>query len=80
MRALVRAGADVSACGGVTRATALHMAARWGYLEIARALLECGAAIDARDSKDVTPLQRAINCRRPAVAALLAAQLRSTRD
>src|ERR1019366_3132073 len=51
VRMLVQAGADVNACGGVTRATALHMAARRGYVEIARALLDCGAAIEARDSK-----------------------------
>jgi truncated hemoglobin YjbI len=71
VRALVRAGADVNACGGVTRATALHMAARRGYVEIARALLDCGAALEARDSKGDTPLQRAINCRRHAVSQLL---------
>ena len=71
VRALVRAGADVNACGGVTRATALHMAARRGYVEIARALLDCGAAIGATDSKGVTPLQRAVNCRRHAVVELL---------
>ena len=69
--ALVQAGAEVNACGGVTRATALHMAARRGYLEIARALLDCGALIDARDSKGDTPLQRAVNCRKNAVAQLL---------
>jgi hemoglobin len=71
VRALVRAGADVNRCGGVTRATALHMAARRGHLEIARTLLECGAAIGARDSKGDTPLQRAVNCRRDAVVQLL---------
>jgi len=48
------------------------MAARRGYVEIARALLDCGAAIEARDSKGDTPLQRAINCRRSAVSQLLA--------
>jgi len=71
VRALVRAGANVNAAGGVTRATALHMAARRGYVGIAQALLDCGAAIDTRDSKGDTPLQRAINCRRSAVAQLL---------
>ena len=71
VRALVRAGADVNACGGVTRATALHMAARRGHVAIARALLDCGAAIEARDSKGDTPLQRAVNCRRDTVAQLL---------
>jgi truncated hemoglobin YjbI len=69
--ALVRAGADVNACGGVTRATALHMAARRGYAEIAKALLDSGAAMELRDSKGDTPLQRAVNCRRPTVATLL---------
>ena len=71
VRALVRAGADVNACGGVTRTTALHMAARRGYVGIAGALLDCGAAMEAKDSKGDTPLQRAINCRRGTVAQLL---------
>jgi hemoglobin len=71
VQALVGAGADVNACGGVTRATPLHMAARRGFVGIARALLDCGAAIDARDSKGATPLQRALNCRKPEVARLL---------
>jgi hemoglobin len=70
--ALVRAGADVDARNGVTGATALHMAARRGHAEIARALLDCGAAIQARDKKGDTPLQRAINCRKGAVLRLLA--------
>ena len=71
VRMLVRGGADVNACGGVTRASALHMAARRGYVEIARALLDCGAALETRDTKGDTPLQRAINCRRGTVAQLL---------
>lgn len=71
VRALVEAGADVNACGGITCATALHMAARRGHAHIALALLDCGAAVDARDSKGITPLQRAINCRKNAVAQLL---------
>ncbi len=71
VRALVRAGADVNACGGETRATALHMAARRGHVEIARALLESGAAVNGRDRKGDTPLQRAINCRKNGVSRLL---------
>lgn len=71
VRALVRAGADVNAPGGITRATALHMAARRGYVELARALLDCGAEIEVQDRKGDTPLQRAINCRRDGVSALL---------
>ena len=71
VRALVQAGADVNSCGGVTRATALHMAARRGHVGIAGALLDCGAAIEAKDSKGDTPLQRALNCRKDLVARLL---------
>jgi hypothetical protein len=71
VRALVRAGADVNACCGVTRATALHAAARRGHVEIARALLDCGAAVNTRSRKGDTPLQRAINCRKNEVSQLL---------
>ena len=71
VRAVVQAGADVNARGGVTRATPLHMAARRGHVKIARALLECGAAINAVDRKGDTPLTRAINCRQDLVAQLL---------
>jgi truncated hemoglobin YjbI len=71
VRALVQAGADLNACGGVTRATPLHMAARRGFVQIAETLLECGAAIDARDAKGDTPLKRALNCRKDEVAQLL---------
>jgi hemoglobin len=71
VRSLVLAGADVNACGGVTRATALHMAARRGFVGIAATLLDLGAATEAKDSKGVTPLRRALNCRRETVARLL---------
>ncbi len=71
VRILVRAGADVNARNGVTRATALHMAARRGNAEIARALLDCSAATEIQDKKGDTPLQRAINCRKDTVVQLL---------
>ena len=71
VRALVQAGADVNACAGVTRATALHMAARRGHVEIARALLDSGAVVNARNRKGDTPLQRAINCGKNEVSQLL---------
>ncbi len=74
VQALIRAGARINACDGITRATALHMAARRGFAEIARALLDCGAAIHAQDRKGVTPLQRAINCRKDAIVRLLLEQ------
>jgi hemoglobin len=71
VRALVRAGADINACSGVMRATALHLAARRGHAEVARTLLDCGAAVNPRDRKGDTPLQRAVNCRKNEVSQLL---------
>ncbi len=71
VRILARAGAVVDAPEGPKRCTALHMAARRGNVDVAAALIDCGADIEARDSTGVTPLRRAINCRKPAVAALL---------
>lgn len=70
VRALVAAGADVNANGGVKRCTALHMAARRGNVEVAQALLECGANIEAPDSRGDTPLGRAVKCRKSEVAEL----------
>jgi truncated hemoglobin YjbI len=78
VRTLVLAGADVNAAGGVTRATALHMAARRGFVGIALALIDCGAALEARDKKGDTPLKRAVNCRRSAVARVLVERGAST--
>lgn len=71
VRALVKAGANVNAAGGVQRCTPLHMAARRGNVEIAEALLACGAAPTIKDKRGDMPLQRAINCRKKDVAALL---------
>src|SRR5438045_2387275 len=73
-RAWVRAGAAEDACAGATRCTALHMAARRGNKDVADALLDCGADIDARDRVGDTPLRRAVNCNKPDVAALLVAR------
>jgi len=71
VKALVEAGANVNARGGVKHCTALHMAARRGNVEVAEALLDCGAEIDARDSIGVTPLRRSVNCRKSEMAAFL---------
>jgi ankyrin repeat protein len=71
VRTLAAAGANVNATGGVTRCTALHMAARRGNVAVAAALLDCGADIEARDRRGDTPLRRAVNCEQTAVAALL---------
>jgi truncated hemoglobin YjbI len=74
VRALVEAGASVDASDGVKHCTALHMAARRGNVEVAEALLDCGAGIEVRDSLGDTPLRRAVNCNKTAVAALLLAR------
>jgi hypothetical protein len=74
IRALVKAGADVNVGDGVKRCTALHMAARRGNVEAAGALLDCGAALEARDSAGDTPLRRSVNCNKVEAAALLVAR------
>jgi hemoglobin len=77
VHALFRGGALVDAHDGVTGATPLHMAARRGNAVVARALLECGADIHARDRRGDSPLQRAINCKKPHVVELLRSFWRS---
>ena len=47
------------------KATALHMAAAGGSADVARILLDAGAAVDARDVRGVTPLTFAIATDRP---------------
>jgi truncated hemoglobin YjbI len=74
VKALVKAGADVNARNGVKRCTALHMAARRGNVEVAQALIECGAETGTQDSLGDTPLKRALNCKKAAVAELLRQQ------
>lgn len=70
---LVQAGAAVDHAGGVNRSTALHQAARFDSLEVAKALLKAGASPWVRDKKGFTPLDRAVNCRRHELVALLTA-------
>jgi hemoglobin len=71
IHALVRGGANVDAHDGVKHCTALHMAARRGNVEVAEALLDCGADTESRDSLGDTPLRRSVNCGKTGVAALL---------
>jgi truncated hemoglobin YjbI len=74
VRALIRAGAKVDANDGAKHCTALHMAARRGNVEVAEALLDCGADMEACDSLGETPLRRSANCNKIEVAALLVAR------
>jgi truncated hemoglobin YjbI len=74
VRALVERGADVNASDGVKRCSALHMAARRGNVEVAGALLDCGANLEARDKLGDTPLRRSVNCDKVGVARLLVAR------
>jgi ankyrin repeat protein len=72
--ALVQAGGAVDAHAGVKNCTPLHMAARRGNEEVAQALLDCGADIEACDTAGDTPLRRAVNCDKTRVASLLLAK------
>jgi truncated hemoglobin YjbI len=71
VRELVLAGAKVDHHGGVSKSSPLHQAARFGNIKITEALLAAGASRSAKDKKGHTPLDRARNCRRKDVAALL---------
>ena len=55
---LIKHGADVTACTNFG-VTALHWACRAGLLSVVSHLVEHGAAIDARDKLDQTPLMTA---------------------
>ena len=70
-RVLLAAGATVDVTSGPTRGTPLHQAARRGHAEVAAALLDHGANIEARDGRGQTPLRRAVNCRQLPVVELL---------
>ena len=71
IRELVLAGSNVNQCLGKSRSTPLHQAARFGNPRIAKLLLELGADPRAIDKNGLTPLDRAVNCRRSEVANVL---------
>ncbi len=62
IESLLIAGAEVNRTSGPGRCAPLHMAARRGHIQIARLLIQRGAAIDLPDAKGETPLRRAVNC------------------
>ena len=53
---LLAAGADARATMGDTGLTALHLACALGYGDIARALLDKGADVNAKDRWEHTPI------------------------
>ena len=56
VRELIRQGADVDAVDMFGGNTGLHWAARLGFSEMARLLLDNGARVDARNDEGETPL------------------------
>ncbi|CAJ1056556.1 protein phosphatase 1 regulatory subunit 12A isoform X1 [Xyrichtys novacula] len=55
-----------------TKATALHVAAAKGYIEVLKVLLQCGVDIDSRDIDGWTPLHAAAHWGQEEVCTLLA--------
>jgi ankyrin repeat protein len=57
---LLAAGADINAKDGTRGLTPLHEAARWGWNDVVRFLVEHGANLDAKDSRGMTPVDSAL--------------------
>ncbi|XP_018537553.1 protein phosphatase 1 regulatory subunit 12A isoform X5 [Lates calcarifer] len=55
-----------------TKATALHVAAAKGYIEVLKVLLQCGVDVDSRDIDGWTPLHAATHWGQEEVCTLLA--------
>uniref|UniRef100_A0A3P9M0G7 Protein phosphatase 1 regulatory subunit n=1 Tax=Oryzias latipes TaxID=8090 RepID=A0A3P9M0G7_ORYLA len=55
-----------------TKATALHVAAAKGYIEVIKVLLQCGVDVDSRDTDGWTPLHAAAHWGQEEVCSLLA--------
>ncbi|RVE71765.1 hypothetical protein OJAV_G00054940 [Oryzias javanicus] len=54
-----------------TKATALHVAAAKGYIEVIKVLLQCGVDVDSRDTDGWTPLHAAAHWGQEEVCGLL---------
>lgn len=68
---LARHGAYVNAQERLKHCTPLHMAARRGNVQVAAALLDCEADLEARDKLGDTPLHRAVKCGKTEMVAFL---------
>lgn len=71
LRVLLRAGADPNMHATDTGMTPLHWACGWGGLAAVRALVRHGADVDAKDHKDRTPEQVALEHGKAGVAEWL---------
>ncbi|XP_070686397.1 protein phosphatase 1 regulatory subunit 12A isoform X4 [Pempheris klunzingeri] len=68
----VLAGSGTLAPHHNTKATALHVAAAKGYIEVLKVLLQCGVDVDSRDIDGWTPLHAASHWGQEEVCTLLA--------
>jgi ankyrin repeat protein len=60
LKLLLAAGADINAKDGTRGLTPLHEAARWGWNDVVRFLVEHGADLQAKDSRGMTPVDSAM--------------------
>ena len=60
LKLLLAAGADINGKDATRGLTALHEAARWGWNDVVRFLVDHGANLDARDSRGMTPIDSAM--------------------
>ncbi|KAM7414707.1 hypothetical protein PAMA_019492 [Pampus argenteus] len=67
----VRAGSGTLKPHPNTKATALHVAAAKGYIEVLKVLLQCGVDVDSRDIDGWTPLHAAAHWGQEEVCTLL---------
>ena len=60
LKLLLAAGADINAKDGTRGLTPLHEAARWGWNDVVRFLVEHGADLQAKDNRGMTPIDSAM--------------------
>jgi len=60
LKLLLAAGADINAKDGTRGLTPLHEAARWGWNDVVRFLVEHGADLQAKDNRGMTPVDSAM--------------------
>jgi ankyrin repeat protein len=60
LKLLLAAGADINAKDGTRGLTPLHEAARWGWNDVVKFLVDHGANLDAKDNRGMTPVDSAL--------------------